>query len=301
MNLSYLKTYLEVVRRGSFSGAARALSISQPAISFHIQRLEEEMGVKLLERRSGRVEMTAAGKDFHRFALKVAAEDEQLRARLVAQQEEVAGYLSLGASTIPGEYIVPLLVAAFQGRYPQVRASIAVADSARVVDMIVNGDGDMGFIGAPMARRPLRMAKLAQDEIVLVTAPGHPLAQRPEVALAELPSQAWVGREEGSGTQWSVEQQLRQRGLGTLHFVLVVGSSQGVVAAVEAGAGIAFVSRLAAEKSLALGRLRQVAVEGLTLRRDIYYIYHQRFTTSRLTREFLAFVERWPSRPGESS
>ncbi|MBI4308140.1 MAG: LysR family transcriptional regulator [Chloroflexi bacterium] len=292
MNTDYLRSLLEVVSRGSFSEAARSLGMSQPTISFHVQRLEEEANAKLLDRQGGRVVPTDAGRAFVRFAERVLAEQEALRGSLSILQKEVGGRLSLGASTIPGEYILPRMLGAFLKRYPAVEAAIIVADTSMIVDKVQAREVDVGFIGAEVKRRGLVVRRLQDDEVLLLTPPDHPFARRKSIRVADLEGQALVAREEGSGTQRSLEQLLKGAGfsLRRCRWQLVVGSSQAVITAVEAGVGLGFVSALAAEKSIALRRARTVSLQGLPLKRGIYYAYPDKHAGTRLLQTFLAYL-----------
>ncbi len=292
MNTDYLRSFVEVVRRGSFSDAARALGVSQPTISFQVQRLEEEASAKLLERQGGRVALTDAGTLFLRFAERVLTEESGLRESMKTLRKVIGGRLALGASTIPGEYILPRLLGAFLQRYPAVQATIAVADTSIIVDKVQAREVDIGFIGAEVKRRGLVVRRLQDDEVLLLAPPKHPFAKRGSIRVEDLEGQPLVVREEGSGTQRSLEQLLKARGfnLGRARPQLVVGSSQAVITAVEAGVGLGFVSAMAAQASLALGRTKSITLKGLSLKRGIYYTYAEKQADTHLLQTFLAFL-----------
>ncbi|RLC61052.1 MAG: LysR family transcriptional regulator, partial [Chloroflexota bacterium] len=149
MRWSYLRTFVEVVQRRSFSAAAQALGISQPAVSQQIQRLEEELGVKLLLRDGrGLVGLTASGQAVLDFARSTLAAYDALCAELRRLEEDIAGTLRLAASTTPGEYLVPQLLADFRAQHPGVEAQVTVSDTANVVRHVLAGECDLGFIGA---------------------------------------------------------------------------------------------------------------------------------------------------------
>ena len=122
MNLDYLRTYLEVARLGSFSEAAKRLGITQPAVSFQIQRLEQELGVRLVDRSQKAISMTEAGKRLLRFADSVDQEHEHLLQDLDNLRQEVSGDLVIAASTIPGEFLLPPILAEFKAKHPAIRA-----------------------------------------------------------------------------------------------------------------------------------------------------------------------------------
>lgn len=293
MNLDYLRTYLEVIKTGSFSEVARKLSISQPTVSFQIQKLERDLGVRLIDRSKKTIIMTEAGKRLLRFAEFVEEERARLLDDVEQLREEVVGDLVITASTVPGEFLIPAILSEFKVQHPAVGIRVAVSDSLTVINDVQNGAYEVGFCGAMPEGRDLESFKIAEDEIVLIVFPEHPFANRPEVSPMELVGEPLIFREETSGTQRSVESQLLEAGfnLGQGAPKLILGTTQAVVSAVEAKAGIAFVSSLAIKKSCALGLVKVVELEGLRLRRDFFCIYREERIVSRLLGEFVAFVQ----------
>jgi DNA-binding transcriptional LysR family regulator len=255
MNLDYLRTYLEVIRLGSFS---EVLSISQPAVSFQIQKLERDLGVHLIDRGQKSITLTDAGRRLLRFAELVEKEYAGLIHDLEQIREEVTGRIIIG-----------------------------------VISRVREAAYDVGFCGTPPEGKELDYFKIAEDEIVLIVFPEHPFAHRKEVSFLELQGEPLISREETSGTQRSLQTLLANAGLNTDNWTrsLILGSTQAVVSAVEARVGIAFVSNLAIKKSLDLGLVKEVPVEGLKLKRDFYCIYRKERVVSRLLKEFLHFVQ----------
>ncbi len=293
MNIDHLKTFQEVVRLGSFSGVAKKLAISQPAVSFQIQKLEHELGIRLIDRTQRAITLTAAGKRLLRFAESVEAERDRLRGDLEQLREEVSGDLLITASTIPGEFLLPALLASFKQRHPAVKIQMDVSDSLTVINGVRNNTYEVGFCGMAPEGQDLASFKVAGDEIVLIVFPEHPFARKGEVSPNELEGEPLIFREATSGTQLSLENRLSQVGLDLRKWSpnLVLGTTQSVVSAVAAGAGIAFVSNLAIKKSVALDLVRQVGVRGLRLSRDFYCIYRQESVVSRLLEEFINFIK----------
>ena len=293
MNLEYLKTYLEVVRLGSFSEVAKKLSISQPAVSFQIQKLERDLGVRLIDRGQKTIKLTDAGKRLVRFAEVVDKEHVRLMRDLDQLREEVTGNIIIAASTIPGEILLPPILGEFKALHPSVGARVDVSDSLTVISGVQSGAYDLGFCGIAPEGKELDYFKVAEDEIVLIVFPEHPFAKRKRISLIEMEAEPLIFREETSGTQRSLKLLLAKAGVDVekLSTNLVLGTSQAVVSAVEAGVGIAFVSDLAIKKSLALGLVKQVAVEGLELKRDFYCVYRKERVVSRLLGEFIAFTQ----------
>ena len=293
MNLDYLRTYLEVVKLGSFSEVARKLGISQPAVTFQIQKLERDLGMRLLDRSQKAIAMTEAGRRLLLFAESVEEERERLWHDIDRLRKEVAGNLLIASSTIPGEFLLPSLLAEFKALHPAVRAQVGISDSLTVINNVLGGAYEVGFCGVATEAQDLESFKVAEDEIVLITFPEHPFAGRGEVSFAELEGEPIVFREETSGTQRSLENLLDKAGFDLRNWEpnLILSTTQAVVSAVEAKAGIAFVSNLAIKKSLALGLIRQITVKELRLIREFYCIYRKGKMVSRLLEEFITFVK----------
>lgn len=296
MNLNHLRNFLEVTKRESLSEAARALGVSQPAISNQIKRLERELGMELLIRgERGVVSLTAAGEVFRAFAERAMTAYEEMMQRLSHLKEEASGELVIAASTTPGEFILPQLLTDFRARYPRVEAKVTIADTRDVVEKVLARECDMGFIGAPIERPRLILVPLIKDEIVLAVYPDHPFAGREAIRLEELRGQRLILREEGSGTRRSLEQLLAEKGerLPTNNVALVLGSTHAVIEAIQARLGIGFVSAFAVSRLEARGQLCTVPIEGLSLTRELFIAYEEGQLSTRLRQEFLAFAQEW--------
>ena len=293
MNIEYLRTFLEVVRLGSFSEVGKRLAISQPAVSFQIQKLERDLGVRLIDRGQKTIMLTEAGKLLYRFAQAVEKERTQFMRNLEQLREEVTGDIVIAASTIPGEVLLPPILGEFKALHPAIGARVEASDSITVITRVQDGSYDVGFCGVKPEGKELHYFKMADDEIVLIVHPEHPFAGRRKVSPLELEGEQLIFREETSGTQRSLKTLLARAGLDISKWSpgLILGTSQAVVSAVESGSGIAFVSNLAIKKSMALGLVKQVAVEGIKLKRDFYCVYRKERVVSRLLREFIDFVQ----------
>ena len=298
MNLENLRAYIEVVKLESFSEAARHLAVTQPAVSHQIQKLERDLGVHLLDRKEGGVSMTAAGEQFHRFALKVLSEEIHLTEKLQGLTGTVNGKLVLGASTVPGEYILPRLLGHFVELHPAVEASVLVGDTDAVAEKVMSGECDLGFVGAVVEGRGLKRSEFLTDELVLIVPITHPLAGRTSVPIADLEGEKLIDREAGSGTMRSARQILQQTGFDGRQWqkAMTFGSTQAIVSAVEAGLGVAFVSVFAAQKSIECGHIGALRIDGVPLKRDLYVTYLENHLTSRLQQEFLSFALLWASK-----
>ncbi len=158
MNLEQLRTLIKIVEHGSLSAAARAMRLSQPAVTKQLQRLEADLGLPLLVRGTRRqVELTPAGERLLAFARQTLAGFEALERDLAALREIREGVLTLAASTIPGEYLLPGLLAAFRAQYPQVEVQMTVSDTADVAARLLADQADVGVIGSAVRQPGLRL------------------------------------------------------------------------------------------------------------------------------------------------
>jgi DNA-binding transcriptional LysR family regulator len=292
MNIDQLKTFREVVRLGSFSEVAKKLAISQPAVSFQIQKLEQELGMRLIDRAQRGFTLTAAGKRLLRFAEAVATERKSLLHDLEQMRDEVSGELAIAASTIPGEFLLPPLLAKFKQRHPAVKIQVEVSDSLNVINKVLDNVYEVGFCGLPPEGHDLKYFKIAEDEIVLIVSPEHPFSRQGEIGPDELESEPLIFREATSGTQRSLEGYLSRAGFDAAKLKphLILGSTLAVISAVAGGAGIAFVSSLALNTGLTTASVRQVSVKGLRMKRDFYCVYRPERIVSRLLEEFIGFI-----------
>jgi DNA-binding transcriptional LysR family regulator len=296
MNLDYLKTFIEVMKLGSFSDVAKKFSLSQPAISFQIQKLEQDLGARLIDRRQKYLTLTEAGQRLLIFAKVVDREYLAMINDIEHLKEGITGNLIVAASNIPGDFILPPILGEFKRLHPMVNIQVVITDSARVIDAIKDGTYQIGFCGKEPANGGLEAFKIGEDEIVLIVFPEHPFANRQEVSFQEITGEPFIFREDTSGTQKSVQSLLLNKGLdlSLCKPTLVLGTTEAVVSAVESRSGIAFVSNLAIKKSIALGLIKTVRIQEANLNRDFWCIYRKQVPVSRLNEEFLAFVKERP-------
>jgi DNA-binding transcriptional LysR family regulator len=272
VNIPQLKAFVAVVDACSFSGAARALGLSQPAVTMQIQGLEADLGATLLDRGYRNTVPTEAGAALLPHARAILAELGAARAQLDALGDMIGGHLVIAASTTPGQYVLPRLLGRFLGRYPEVGVTLNVLDSAAVSGAVESGAAAVGVAGAQIRGGRAGQEAMGTDEIVVIAAPGHPAVD--VSAPEDLAGQRWVMREEGSGTRMVAERALNAAGIvaSDLDVVLELGTNEAIVNAVEGGLGIAPVSRWAAERAIELGTLVTVPVAGFPARRPFFLV-----------------------------
>jgi DNA-binding transcriptional LysR family regulator len=290
VDLRHLITLCAVIDRGSFSAAAEALGISQPAVSSQIRSLEERLGERLLDRSGRGVRVTEAGRVVERYARQVMALEDALERELGDVDGRIAGRLELGSSTGPGEVLLPGVLGRFRQAHPDVTVSLVVHDSRTICDMVLEGVLDLGIVGAVREQRGLTFTPFLRDELVVITPPSHPLAAASAISLHDLAATELISQQAGSGVRDTLEAAFRAAGLPIVRSSMELGLQQSVKAAVLEGLGVTVISRGAVTAEIADGRLVAVPVQGADLVRDFSTVRAAGRTPARLTTAFLAFA-----------
>ena len=292
MDTRQLAAFCAVVERRSFSQAAERLGVTQPAVSLQVRALEKRLGAQLLDRSGRRVEPTEAGLRLYRGAQRMLSLEEQLLDEIAGEGEgELTGELHLGASTGPAAIVVPLLLCEFQREHSGVKISLLVSDTQSVVERVAARELELGIVGAARRHRAVRFEPFFDDEVILACPPGHPFADR-TVTLDELRAESLIVMQEGAGVRQIVEDELRALGtrLRDLDVRLELGLQESVRSAVQAGYGVAFISRSAVESELAAGTLTSARVAGLDAKREISLVRASGRTATRAADAFVEFA-----------
>jgi DNA-binding transcriptional LysR family regulator len=294
--LPHLETFTEAAERSSFTAAARALRLTQAAVSQRIQVLERELGVPLFRRIGGRVELTDAGRRLHDYARRILDLHREARREVTGREVPVTGELAIAASSVPGEHLLPALLAAFGSKHPHIRVQAAVSDSAAVIGLVESGGVSVGLVGRRSDGAGLEFRHLADDRMVVVAPPGHALAGKKRVTLRRLAAHPLVVREPGSGLRHCFEKALDRAGqsLSDLRVALELGSNEAIKEAVLRGVGVAVLSTLAVRKEVAAGRLLALEVEGLACDRELFVVTDRRRVLSPPARLFVTHLEALP-------
>ncbi len=278
----------------SFSRTAEALYLTQPTVSAHIKNLEAELGVKLLDRIGKRVIPTEAGETLFRSGQDLLALRDRIQEEIKSLSGSVAGILRIGASTIPGSYVLPVYISMFKKKYPDATLRLDIGDTASVTESVLANDVHIGFVGARPADPHLEAHPLFKDELVLAVAPQHPWARKGSMPVDALTGEPFVLREKGSGTRRIMEERLGKAGLALsgLNVVAVAGNNDAVRQSVKAGIGVSILSIHALRDDLEEGRIAAVRIKGVPLERHFYAVLLKGKSHSLLCREFLNILMR---------
>ncbi len=293
MDLRRLEIFVKVAELGSFSRAAQALFLTQPTVSEHIRALEDELGVQLLDRLGRGAVPTRAGQLFLGYAQRLLALAREARQAIDQFQGRMSGELIVGGSTIPGEYVLPILIGQFRSKYPEISISLLIGSSRQVAEWVEEGRVEVGVVGAHPAARVLESRELMADELVVVVPAGHPWFERATVTVADLEAEPMIMRERGSGSREALERALSDIGLDLSAFRVVaeMASTQAIKQAVRAGVGISLISQRAVEDECKARLLHCVKVKDLRVVRSFYLCVHRDRSRSPLALAFLEFVE----------
>jgi DNA-binding transcriptional LysR family regulator len=292
MDIHRLEVFCKVLELQSFTKAAEAVCLTQPTVSEHIRALEQTVGERLVDRLGREVLPTPAGKILYRYAKDlIALRNEALQA-LEKHKGALSGNLLIGASTIPGTYILPGLIGSFKALYPAIHTTLRIGGSSDVVERVLEGRLEIGLIGAKWDDRRIAMNEVFSDELVLAVYPGHDWAGRKSVEPEELVGEPFILRERGSGTRIVMNQALEAVGVlpSRLHVVAEMGSTEAVRQGIKACIGISILSSRAVAEDIERGALIALPVAGLHLHRPFYLVQRKNRQLSPLCTAFIDHV-----------
>ena len=271
LNLNSLRLFLAVATHRGFSRAARMTGVSQPAISKAVRLLEQQSGAQLLVRAPSGVVLTEAGALMVEHARALFAEERAAEERLESLRGLRRGVLRVGASTTLAAYFLPPVLGELHRAHPGIDLQLLSANARAVVDAVLEHEVELGLVEGPVHDGRLEVRPWREDELVVVVAPGHPLARSRRVTGPQLMEELLLLREEGAGTREVMLSALRRR-RWTPGRVFSVNSTEAIKGLVASGVGWALLSARAVRDEIQLGRLRRVEVQDFALRRTLSWI-----------------------------
>lgn len=288
-----LQVFRAVARHQSFTRAANALLMTQPAVTFQIKQLETQYRTRLFERRHGSISLTAAGELVLAYAEKILALDDEMETRLEEMSSEITGPLTVGAVPGLGEHLLPRVLGEFNALYPRVRVCLIIANGEQIEQRVVAHSLDLGLIESAPHLPGLAAKRCGEAGLQVVCAPDYPLAGQSSLRARDLADYEYIARENGSTTRQVSEAYLRAGGLPpeALKLQMELGSPAALKGVVATGLGFAILSRLALEPELSQGRLCAIPLEP-PLSQKIHLIYPQDRFQARVVAAFIDFAAR---------
>lgn len=294
LNIKQLEAFLLIAQLKNFTKAAARLDMSQPAVSFQIKSLEEELSVTLFERNDKKVALTEAGRLLLPIATQMIRQYNIIIAGIDDLKEVKAGHLMLGAVPVVGECLLPFAMGAFREQHPAVTVSLWVGGSAQVAQWLKDRDVEMGIIGYPIRAEAVECQPWLTNPMVFICPPWHPLKGE-KVPLTALTNESIIMREVGSGSRQAIDKLFLKHNVTLEQFTgsLELGSTQAVINAVRLGLGISVASRWAVTELLDRGDLGEIHVNRVKLNHELYLAWRleQETSASRAFRTFITGEE----------
>jgi DNA-binding transcriptional LysR family regulator len=275
LNFHQLHIFFTVSEKGSFSGAAQVLHMTQPAVTMQVQSLEEYFGAKLFSRTTKKIELTEAGRALLPFAKRSIELMRETEVGMSHFTHMLEGRLHLGASLTIGEYILPRLLGPFGREFPHISVSMKVMNTTQIVEEIMLHQLTFGLVEAPIDDPSIQMDPVLSDELKLIVPAGHDLARKETVTIEDALQYPFVLREQGSGTRRVMEEELLRRGKqpSEMKILMELGSTGAVKSAVEANLGVSILSQSSIKHELTLGVLVARNIEGIRFVRSFYSVH----------------------------
>ncbi|MBN1930317.1 MAG: LysR family transcriptional regulator [Desulfobacterales bacterium] len=294
MDLWQLNIFCKVIELKSFSKAGKNINLSQPTVSSHIKDLEDHFGCRLIDRFSKEAAPTKAGELLYQYARRLIALRDETEVALAEFQGKIKGCLCIGASTIPGVYILPPIIGSFIGTYPEVKVSIIIGDTEKIIHDTLSGELELSIVGAKTSNKGIFQEKLIEDEMRLVVPTDHKWAPKSSISLNMLFLEPFIIRERGSGTLKSIQENLTAKGhsLNDFKIVAEMGSTEAVSQGIKNKVGISILSIIAVSDDIKAGKLKPLDIEELNLKRSFFLTFRKHRTVSPLCREFINFLRK---------
>jgi LysR family transcriptional regulator, transcriptional activator of the cysJI operon len=287
MDVRDLQIFLSVSKHLNYTRAGEEINLSQPSVSVRIHQLESELRVKLFEQLGKKVVLTDAGQLLVPYANRVIAAVDDAHHAIDELQGLERGSLRIGASTTPGMYLVPQVVARFKRSHPKIDIHLRIKDTREVEDGVLNNEFDFGFVGGHLAAAEVSAHAWLTDELLLVVSPDHRLRNKKTVRKQDLEGESFIVRESGSATRATIVTQLQQANF-ELETVIEMENPESIKKAVQSGLGIAFISKFAIATELKAKTLTAIRVRDLTINRELKIVHRK---DKHLSRAAVAFIE----------
>lgn len=282
--LRQLQVFVAIAQQESVSRAADCLSLSQSAASTSLAELERQSSCRLFDRAGKRLCLNALGRQLLPQAVALLDQAQEIEDLLSGRTG--FGSLDVGATLTVGNYLATLLIGSFMQRHPECRVKLHVHNTAAVVHQVAQHEIDLGLIEGDCQHPDIEVHPWVEDELVVFSAPGHRLAEAGTVDIDALSQEAWILREQGSGTRLTFDRAMRHH-TSQLNVRLELEHTEAIKRAVESGLGIGCISRLALRDAFRRGNLVPLNTPELDLRRQFYFIWHRLKYQTAAMREFI--------------
>jgi len=290
MDIHHLKIFVSVYRNRSFSKAANQNFLTQPTVSEHIKNLEIYLNCKLFDRVGKKIIPTKEADILYEYALEIIDKLENLKENIDKIKKIPAGRIFIESSTIPGNYILPSLIASFKKLYPDINIQINISDSQNVINKVVLGDILIGMVGTKINNSFIDYTPFVEDELVIASSDFF---DKSFIEANELLKYPFIAREEGSGTRKETEKWLKNFGIEpeNLNIVCTLSNTDAVKEAIKNGVGISIISIHAIKDEIECGKIKAIKIKGNEMKRTFYIVKHKKRTLPFIYQLFYKFLK----------
>ncbi len=289
MKINTLNMFVKLIDTGSYSKVAEKLDLTQPAVSMQIKFLEERFDTDLIIKENGKIKLTPAGKVVYSEAKKIINSWEKITYRVEESKNKSFQKIEIGSSTIPSEYLLPDILAKLDSENIDMKSSIKVGDSEEMIELLEKDKVDIIIVGYKPENSKYEVKEIAKDELKLIVPKNHKFSRKNEISIEELKNEKMLIREVGSGTRKAMLEGLKENGINIneLNIKCEMGSTEAIIAGVQSGLGISFVSKLASSKAHNCSRVQEVDVKGMNFSRKFYLAFNKNRKDENIIKKFI--------------
>lgn len=274
MDLHQLKIFSAVYKKRSFSKASEEVNLTQPTVSDHIKTLEEELNCKLFDRLGRSILPTDEADKIYPSVIELIERAEQIREIISISRSKIDGDIFVGASNIPGIYLLPSMIVSFNKIYKDINFSVTISDSHDIYEKILNQEILIGLVGSLINDESIKYEPFYDDKLILVASTkfDFPDSINP-IALKTIPL---VLRERGSGTRRETEEIFKKNriDINKINIVSTFGSTEAIKEAIKAGMGCSILSQISVKDEILTGLFKEIPIKGINMLRKFYIAYH---------------------------
>ena len=289
MTLRHIRIFIAVCEAGSVTKAGELMHIAQPSVSLAIKELEEYYSVQLFDRIARRLYLTETGRQFLDYAKYIISTFDELEENV--QSFEGRGSLKIGASMTIGTFYLPEYIREFKRMYPNIRVEVVVDNSGYIVDKVSNNQVDIGLMIGLADDKRVKFIPFMKEELVIVSHPDYLGEGDRRLGIDQISQVDWLLRESGSALREMFDGYLHTKGLQVKPLWESL-SNQALLEGVKAGLGIGIMARSLVQADLQQGRLIEMSIEGIELKRQLHMIHHQNKYLTKSMMDFMEIVMR---------
>ena len=276
----------------SFTKAAEVLNLTQPAVTFQIKNLEEELKTHLFDRDTNKIKLTYTGRILYKHAENILKEYETAKDKIFKVTGKLVGEIRIGIATVLSKYFLPKIIGHFKQINPDIHIQMFVGNSGKLTDELKQHTVDMVVVSEPVSDDRFVVKPFIDDELLVIVSSQHKWAQRQTIDMQELLNEPFVDREHGSGTREMYKKFFNSKGLNLKNFkvIMTMGSVEAVKSYIESGIGYGIVSNIAVEREIRIGLLKYVKIKGESLKRKFLVVYPVQQYNKHLISSFSSFI-----------